>query len=148
MFVAEATPTDRAGNKHAHTGITFKFITKFSILLSITFLLHVQLYFSSILEKCLVDADFKLGDADGGWDKQINGRPTSATKCARMVKEKEPTANGATYEPFRNWDMGLCWAEFDATSYGQPTSNRRTCLFSSKVKDSKYIKEFYITLNV
>ena len=72
------------------------------------------------------DADFKIGDAKGGSDKHI-GSSTSATKCARMVREMEATANGASYGT-----NGMCWAEFDAVSTGPVgDGSLLTCLFSS-----------------
>ena len=48
-----------------------------------------------------------MGEGIGGTDKKI-GTTTTENECAVLVREKEPSANGAT------WGSS-CYAEFGAT---------------------------------
>ena len=67
---------------------------------------------------------FVVGDGIGGTNRRI-GTTTTEDRCARLVRIKEPSANGAT------WADKECWAEFGATG-SDGNSAWRTCLFNGE----------------
>ena len=67
---------------------------------------------------------FVVGDGIGGTNRRI-GTTTTEDRCARLVRIKEPSANGAT------WGDKNCWAEFGAT--GNDGNNAwQTCFFQDE----------------
>ena len=65
-----------------------------------------------------------MGDGIGGTEKKI-GATTTTNECASMVKENEPSANGAT------WGDGGCYAEFGATGTNF-NDEWQTCRFEGR----------------
>ena len=65
-----------------------------------------------------------MGDGIGGTEKKI-GATTTANECASVVKENEPSANGAT------WGDGGCYAEFGATGTNF-NDEWQTCRFEGR----------------
>ena len=77
-----------------------------------------------------------MGDGIGGTDKKI-GTTTTENECAVLVRENEPSANGAT------WGSS-CYAEFGAT--GTDGSDYwRTCLFDFQ-GSSMIFKKTYLLI--
>ena len=72
----------------------------------------------------LATCTFVMGDGTGGTEKYI-GTTTTDDKCADLVQNKEPNANGAT------WGRGECYAEFDAAGIND-NERWRTCLFKGQ----------------
>jgi hypothetical protein len=75
-----------------------------------------------------VICQFQSGDGNGGSEEKI-GTTTSAQNCARIVKKKRPSANGATYG-VSGQDIGSCYAEYGMTSI-QPNKRYTACKFSA-----------------
>ena len=66
------------------------------------------------------------GDGIGGTEKKL-GATATREECISMVKNREPTANGAT---FGGYGEGNCFAEFGMTgSNSNPIY--QTCLFGN-----------------
>ena len=60
---------------------------------------------------------WKLGDGIGGKEKRV-GSVNIYLECVQLVKEKEPTANGATIAVANlgvNGKKANCYAEFNMT---------------------------------
>ena len=96
--------------------------------------MYVPLHFSYVLDKCSEDADFIIGGAEGGWATKITESPTSASQCAKKVREKYPSANAATYK-----DSGSeCYAVVDSTFIRSPKFDStaslayKSCRFGGK----------------
>jgi len=68
---------------------------------------------------------FEEGDAAGSdWTYKKVGETDTNDACGHMVKEQEPTANGAT----RTQSSGYCYANFQATGFDDD-SRYHSCLF-------------------
>ena len=82
--------------------------------------IFTQLWVSfEISETCFV-----VGDGIGGTEKLI-GAASNREECKRMVRAREPAANGATF-PTRT-GRGNCYAEYGMT--GVSGSGYQTCQF-------------------
>ena len=71
-----------------------------------------------------------VGDGVGGTEQSV-GEAATAAACATMVKNLQPTANGATFSANGGTDQGgdgACYAEFGMTGPNDSTS-WQTCLF-------------------
>ena len=83
--------------------------------------IHLPVYFE-ILATCFIP-----GEGVGG-DWRFIGQASNRKECKRMVRAKEPTANGATFPAYyiSKGGRGDCYAEFGMTGAG----NRwQTCRF-------------------
>ena len=71
---------------------------------------------------------WKVGDGIGGTDKRV-GSVKTYLECIQLVKEKEPTANGATIavENLGGYKEKACWAEYNMT--GSNTDGRYKSIF-------------------
>ena len=67
---------------------------------------------------------FVAGYGTGGIKRRI-GTTTTADRCARLVRIKDPSANGAS------WANKNCFAEFGATG-NDGNSAYRTCQFNGE----------------
>lgn len=77
--------------------------------------------------------NFVAGDGIGGADEDI-GNADTAQKCAELVQQTRPLANGATYEYINN----KCWAEFGMTG-SSGGGSYQTCLFDDPKTSAGYM---------
>ena len=89
-----------------------------------SFLTNLRVIFMQLLLSFEVsETCFVPGDGIGGTEKYL-GEASNREECKRMVRAREPTANGATFTA--ESDRGDCYAEFGMTGAG----NRwQTCRF-------------------
>ena len=108
-------------------GMTVSSLRSFLSNLRVNF---IQVWVSfKISETCFV-----TGDGIGGTEELI-GAASNREECKRMVRAREPAANGATF-PTRN-GRGNCYAEFGMTR-ASSSSSYQTCQFEGINVQSLY----------
>ena len=76
------------------------------------------------------DTCFVSGDGKGGTKPKKLGTTATSEECMKLVKSREPTANGATFGIYIQKKVGKapCWAQFGMTGI-KSNSRWQTCQF-------------------